>query len=114
MSTFFPKTLSVARVSGSYDSIGRWTPGTPQPIAVEGSVQPMTAAQVAQVSQGRQSSGMVSIFTDAVLQVAVEGGNNPGDILTWFDYKWEVIQKMPYDNDLIPHLEYIAENRGQA
>ena len=112
MSTLFPKPFSVSRRVTSIDSYGRATISEATSVSFLGSVQPMIGAQVSREFPGRETHGYVVIYSDTALQIAKEGTNVAGDILTWHGDKWEVVHALVWDNDLIPHYEYAAENRG--
>ena len=109
--TLFPKNHAVTRTTGGLDSDGVWVPGTPVTISFTGSVQPM-GMDAAAKAMGRDTEGAVRIFSSSKLQTNVQEGTNPGDVLAWQGHNWELVKELAFDNDLLPHFEYIAECRG--
>lgn len=111
MSTLFPKTIVVRRPTGSYVA-GIWTETTTS-STFEGSVQPITGKELEALQIGRKDIGKVKIYSSSELNVSLEGKANTGDVVEAHGSLWEIISRLPYQNDLIPHYKYIGEHRGQ-
>ena len=109
--TMFPKTINYEYHSpGAYVN-GIWTPGATQSTTFEGSVQALTAKDMQSLPVGRQDVGMVKIYADIELPMSTEGGNDAGAIVLWESKRYEIIQKMDFQNDLIEHYKYIGALR---
>ena len=109
MSVLFPKTINYIAVTGSRVK-GKWS-GSETPGTFTGNVQPLTGRELDVVQVGRKDIGKVKVYANQSLNVSVEGSNTPGDIIIWQGGRWEIIAKLPYQNDLINHYKYIAEFR---
>lgn len=111
MGSLFPKPHTIKRKTGSWVS-GRWVSNGETEILIYGSVQPMTGAQAKALPVGRENVGKIQIFCGTQLQIAIEGGDNPGDFIEWEGFKWELIWHQVYNNDILNHTYYVAEMRG--
>lgn len=109
MSVLFPKTISYFIVTGSRVK-GKWTPAENAGTFI-GSVQPVTGRDLDVVQVGRQDTGKIKVYANESLNVSKEDSNTPGDLIVWEGSKWEIIAKLPYQNNLINHYKYIAEFR---
>lgn len=112
MSTLFPKPLTAYRKAGAYDTNGVWQEAAAASIAFNGSIQPMTGAEISNLPVGRETDGKCKIFSDTRLQISQQEGDNAGDYIQWQGFTWELIWEQAYDNDLIPHSYYVGECRG--
>jgi hypothetical protein len=109
MSTLFPKTISYKAVTGSYVS-GIWVKSEATGT-FEGSVQPVTGKDLETLPTGRGDRGIVKVYSGTQLNVSRADTDNSGDIVIWEGKEWEIIQELPYQNDLIEHYKYFAEFR---
>jgi len=111
MSTLFPKTITYQQVAGSFINGVYTKVNTPSTFI--GSVQPVTGKDIESLNVGREDRGKVKIYSNTPLNVSIEGiQTKPGDVVEWQGQKWEVIQEMIFQNDLIEHYKYIGEFRG--
>lgn len=110
--TLFPKTIPYISRTGSYVS-GRWQ-NTDTPGTFTGSVQPLTGKEIEALPIARRDVGSVKIYSSTPLQVSVQGGDTPGDLVLWWGRRWEVVAELANQNDLIPHFKYIAQDAGAA
>lgn len=117
MSTLFPKTITYEAhtangSAGSYIG-GVWVPGDSEDLTFEGSVQPASGKEINSLPVGREDTGKVKIYSDRVLPVSKESGDDAGAIVQWKGQQWMVIYDAGYQNSLIPHYKYIAEYYGE-
>lgn len=114
MSTLFPRPIAVERkTDGSYQG-GIWVDGDEETIAFIGSVQPMSGKEMDALDVGRRDLGKVKVYSSTPLLVSTEGGDTPGDIVQWQGQRWELIQELRLQNDIIPHYKYVGEFRGEV
>lgn len=119
MSTLFPKQITYEyhtanATAGSYNTAGDWVPGTTGELFFLGSVQPASGKEIDSLPVGREDTGKVKIYSDRVLPVSKQGGDEAGAIVFWKNQKWEVIYELTFQNDLIPHYKYIGEYKGEV
>lgn len=113
MSTLFPKTyITEDHGAGSYVN-GKWIEGTITEGTMIGSVQSLSGKEFASLEIGRADLGKVKIYSNTELQVSNDGGDEKGTIVFYRNKRYEVIQEMAFDNDLINHFKYIAELRTE-
>jgi hypothetical protein len=111
MSTLFPKTyITQDHGEGGYID-GRWVDGAVTESTMVGSIQPLSGRELASLEIGRADLGKVKIYSSTELQVSNDGGDEKGTIVFYRNKKYEVIQEMAFDNNLISHFKYIAELR---
>lgn len=119
MSTLFPKPISYEThtagiTEGSYNAAGDWVAGSSETLIFYGSVQPASGKEIDNLPVGRQDKGMMKMYSDRVLPVSKEGGDDAGAIVFWQGDKWEVIAEGKNQNDLIPHYKYFGAYRGEG
>ena len=119
MSVLFPKKIdyeyhTANDTGGSYNTAGDWVPGDTGTLFFLGSVQPTNGKEIDSLPVGREDTGKVKIYSDRVLPVSKQGGNDAGAIVFWKNQKWEVIYELTFQNDLIPHYKYFGEYRGEV
>lgn len=102
------------RLPGAYDEHGRWQEGTTSQLTVTASVQPAKVEDVSsmmkELPEGRQSSGVVKIYSAEPLQ-RVEDGTETiqnADLIAWQGRIYEVVLCMPYQSGLLPHYKSLA------
>jgi hypothetical protein len=107
MSFFRSQTLPVIRNTGTYIK-GVWTktPGTDTTIRC--TVQPTTGEKILPLLQGRRIESLVEIITDTDLKITDPKNQVQGDIVQWQGKNYELVFKLPWQNGLINHYEYIA------
>lgn len=110
MSTLFPLPQTYYRNAGDYVD-GRWVSTVSGPLTFLGSVQPITAKDVAAGIPGRQDVGDVKVYASEALKVGEQGSLYKGDVVFWQGRYWEIMQELPHQSMLIPHFKYIAELR---
>ena len=104
MMPFFGSEISGATlttyVAGSYDSVGKWTPGveTSTPIVIYGGLQPLKMDELQLVPEGESVSSHVKTYTDVAIDTRV--GESDSDKLTvsGADYKVVKVEKRPQGN----------------
>lgn len=112
----FPSTYTVKRENnvGSYNSSGKYVPGTRTPFSIQADCQVITGKDLESLNIGRDNLGKIKIFTDEDLVVTEPGtdGTNlrNGDYIVFNSQDYEIIQKQTFGN-LIVHNEYIGELR---
>lgn len=112
MSIFFPTTITYKQVTGKYVN-GVW-----QKTEVEdtflGNVQPITGRELESLNIGRADLGKIKIYSNIELHVSKKGSTNSGDVILYQNKKYEIIQIMSYQNNLVPHYKSLAEYRGEV
>lgn len=104
--------LILREAPGSYDSsTGLYAPGARTHFTVPASVQPLSAADMQTMPEGRESRGMVKMYTSKELQVAtkqVEAGDEmkQPDRLVWRGNVYELSDSDPYQSNVISHFRY--------
>jgi prephenate dehydratase len=101
-------------VEGSYVK-GRWVEGAnPIPFTITGSVQPTSGDKLQTLLEGKRVSSIYEIITDTKLEVTDPLTGKTGDIVTIFGQDHEVIQCMPWQNNILPHYSCIAIREKEA
>lgn len=77
-----------------------------------GTVQPASGKDLESVPIGRRDKGIVKVFSGTELNVGIEGSNKSGDIILHQSKRWEIIQEMAFQNNLISHYKYFAMLKG--
>lgn len=113
MSTLFPRTIVVRHRTGSLVK-GVWVQGQVESGTFVGSVQPVRGKDLDLLPIGRRDTGSVKVYSNTPLEVASEGGNQPGDIVVWQGRQWEVVASLPYQNGVVDHYKYLATDLGEA
>ena len=114
---FFPKPYNIKTyVEGVYNGdTGLYEPGADSEIIIQANAQPVTGRELDSLDIGRNNLGKIKIYTDYELKVAIKGTGQNGDIFIFDDgFEYEVIQKLPYNSNIINHNKYIAEIRIDA
>lgn len=111
--SLFPKAFSYIRNTRSL-VLGVWTVGTPQTLTGYGSIQPISGEDSANLEPATLQKGVMVLYTTSSLQKRIEGSANMADRVLFDGGKWEVVQSMPYTNNLIPHRKYLLEYEGPA
>ena len=100
---------------GYYDSSGNYVAGTRAEITIIADIQVITGEELESLNIGRENVGKVRVFTDEELIIAEEGIDGTdlrnGDYIVFNNEDYEIIQKLDYENNIIPHYEYIGELR---
>lgn len=114
----FPKTITYEYhtadgSAGYYDTAGDWIAGTTGTSTFQGSVQPATGTDLNALPTGRETKGMVKVYSDIPLAIAKEGSGEAGAIVYWKDQKWEIVAEGKNQNELIPHYKYMAQYVGE-
>ena len=118
MSTLFPSKIiyelhTANGTAGAYNDAGDWVPGDTGDSFFMGSVQPASGKEIDSLPVGRQDTGKVKMYSDRVLPVSKQGGDEAGAIVFWNSQKWEVIYEGIYANGLLPHYKYFGEYVGE-
>lgn len=111
--SLFPKPFTIERVSRALVR-GTYVDGTPVQLTFQGTVQPLSGEDIANLEPASRSIGKVWIRTTAALRKRTDGSLEKADVLIHDGRRWEVIDNMHFDNGLIPHHKYLAEYRGKA
>jgi hypothetical protein len=114
----FGSTYTIKRnqPNGYYDNSGKYIDGIVIPdFTVEADCQSMSAKELESLNIGKDNLGKIKVFCDTELILAIPGkdGNNlqDGDRVVFLSNEYEIIQRLPFVNNIIPHFEYIAEYR---
>lgn len=111
--SLFPKPLSIIRTSRAYNQNTGKFDRTESTLTLTGanggSVQPLTGEEILSLEPGRRDKGQVWIFTRSTLVTPLEAANTAPDKLLWNGKLWEVVHRDAWDNGLIPHNRYRAE-----
>jgi hypothetical protein len=107
----FHSNISGENKTGAY--VGRlWVASPSGDVFIEGSVQPLSGFEAQNLNVGEDNLGKMKLFTDTELKVAEQGTENKGDMIYWLEDRWEVIALRSWQNNIIPHYEYVVEYRG--
>lgn len=114
----FGSTYTIKRTpaEGYYNNSGLYIEGSPEAnTSIIADIQSLTSKELESLNIGRDDLGKIKIFSDTELLVALAGedGNylQNGDKVTFLNDDYEIIQRVPFVNNIIPHFEYIAELR---
>ena len=111
--SLFPKPFIIERVSRALVR-GTYVDGTPVQLTFQGTVQPLSGEDIANLEPASRSIGKVWIRTTAALRKRTDGSLEKADVLIHDGRRWEIIDNLNFDNALIPHHKYLAEYRGKA
>jgi hypothetical protein len=111
MSVLFPKTYSYKPFNTAGFVKGRYQATYSSVTTFIGDIQPVTQEEIRSLNIGRDTNGMIKIFTDKVFNISQEGTNTNGDLITYDGKEYEVIKKSNWTGNLLPHTEYFAEFR---
>jgi hypothetical protein len=107
----FHSTISGENKTGAY--VGRlWVADPDGDVSIEGSVQPLSGFEVQNLNIGEDNQGLMKLFTDTALKVAEQGTGTKGDVIYWLEDRWEIIKLLAWQNNIIPHYEYVIQYRG--
>lgn len=115
MSTLFPKKIPYVThtkndTAGRYDEAGDYVPGVESdPLYFYGSVQPASGQDFQSLPTGRETKGIVKVYSDRELPISRTGRMETGAIFTWRGKKYEVVAEGDYANTLIEHYKYLAD-----
>jgi len=107
----FPKTHTLKSFEDGEFIKGKFIPGAQFSRNTIADIQPITGKELESLNIGRQELGKIKIYTDDIYTISKEGTTKNSDIIVWKGNDYEIIQKLPYDGDLINHNKYIAEIR---
>jgi len=107
--TLFGKTINYEQITTTF--VKGVATKTPVSSTFNGTVQPMTGKDLELVEVGREDRGKVKIYSDIRLNVGIAGSDKSGDVVEWQGEKWEIIQEMKFQNNLINHYKYFGEFR---
>ena len=107
----FPKTYILKTYKEGELVKGQFIPGAQFSRNTIADIQPITGKELESLNIGRQELGKIKIYTDDIYTISKEGTKQNSDIIVWQENNYEIIQKLPYDNNLINHNKYIAEIR---
>jgi len=115
---FFRKSYPILRDSGNGSYVrGVWTPTGQNTATTIVSIQPISGMELESLNIGQRSLGKVKAYTNEEYKIAVYDSNNTikvnGDVLIFRNEKYEVIQKLPNQSNIINHFKYVAEYRGE-
>lgn len=108
MSSFRKNYLVLREGLGSYVN-GKWVPGARSTLNILASAQPVAIGRDMQImSEGRDLSDYLKIYTDLKLNLAAQGENIQSDIFVFLGYGYELIDFFANQSDVINHYKYIA------
>lgn len=114
----FGQTYTIKRnqANGYYDNSGNYIIGTvSSDFTVTADCQSISAKELESLNTGQDNLGKIKVFCDTELIVSIPGtdGNNlqSGDRIVFLTDEYEIIQRLPFVNNIISHYEYIAELR---
>lgn len=110
--SFFGKPIQgITYTGGGYDdNTGYIGEGTPTPITINGTIQPTTGKDLDAIPENRRSSASYKIYSFDELHIA-DTDEEQSDELTIRGKQFEVIAKLPWQNDLINHFKYIVSKK---
>ena len=107
----FRQSFNVLRESiGSYVN-GVFTPGVRSIITVEASIQPVTEQDLVTAPEGRRISDMVKVYSDTLLQDAVEATGQQPDLIAWRGWAYEINSISVRQMSVISHYKYFTTRR---
>lgn len=113
--TSFRYPVSIVRRHGGHFDGPVWVSGPRQPDKILGTVQPATSGDYDQMQpllEGRRVDGMIRLYTDAMLGIAGERDNAPGDLVIWPQGlrggEYEVVARSVWQSRILPHYRYLA------
>lgn len=114
MSTTFRRPHSIERVEAPKFHRGEVSPSVHTPDTILANIQPGSPGDYTKIAVqfgGRYQTGVIKVFTNAILRVAGDTpGGSPGDRVLWEGNWYIVIQSSPYNvlgSDL-DHYKYMA------
>jgi hypothetical protein len=109
----FRKPLEIFSATGRLVR-GVWTVTETISKTIVAGVQPLTGFELQTLQQeGRVTVGSVKIYTNDVLNIGERGTDKKGDFFYWNDKKYEIVARLPYQNNIINSEKYIAEYRDE-
>ena len=111
--SLFPKPFTIERVTRALIQ-GIYVDGPATLIPLEGTVQPLSGEDLANLEPASRTIGKVWIRTTAALRKRQDNTVQRADVLIHDGQRWEIISDQHFNNGLIPHHKYLAEYRGVA
>ncbi len=106
MSSSFRKTLIRRSRTGPPTNVkGRYTPATTSDTNFKASVQPTRPHEVMHLAEGRRNSKTFWLYTDTDLNMIT--ANNP-DLVVINSEVYEVWEKGPWQNNVLPHFKVLV------
>ena len=101
-------SATATRKSGGAWVNSVWTGETTSTFTVTGSLQPLTAFQMATLPEGRQGRASYTLITKTVLQTVTS--QNP-DTISIAGVDFEVWLAQPWGDKILSHGEYILQEK---
>jgi hypothetical protein len=101
------KNLTVKRPAAGTWVGGRWQDGVIRTLTIKASVQPATTDDLQSLPESRRTLGVYRLYSDEPFQSVIEGKQNP-DIVEIYGDDYEVMQSMPWQNNLINHYKTLV------
>jgi hypothetical protein len=109
MSLFKSKTIPIKRQTPGQYVRGRWVDGPgPTEFNVDGTIQPTTGDKLQTLLEGKRIQSIMEIITSTPLRAADPKTATKGDIATINEQEYEIVQVMPWQNNILPHYSCIA------
>lgn len=96
----------IREMPGSYVD-GEWVPGSPAPVNIMASIQPVTGKDQITVPEGRRLTDFIKIYTDTEVLPVDEAASQQPDKLTWRGRDYECVQVDPRQMGVISHYKAI-------
>lgn len=111
--SLFPKAFQYQRASRTLIR-GVWSTGSSQTLTGYGSIQPVSGNDLANLEPATLQKGAMVLYTTTTMRRRTEDSSVVPDRVLFEGSKWQVVQEMPYTNNLIPHRKYVLEFEGPA
>jgi hypothetical protein len=93
---------------------GRYVPPASSPLAILGSVQPITGDELAQLPEGDRSRVVLKVYTSTELRTAQQENSGDADQLVVDGQTYEV-QRVQQERSVIPHFKaWLARKQEPA
>lgn len=95
--------------AGSWGADGKFSRGAKTELQIEASIQPLSGNMIKLLPEHRRNSESIHIFSEERLYPSDEKSQNPSDVVTYDDKKFEIFTVKKWaDVTDIPHYESIG------
>ena len=114
---FATTTVTRTRTTGTRNTSGRWTPGTPTTAPVLASVQPAGGKDLQRLPEGQRKRDAIAVWTESELIVADQYGTarQQSDRITYKGVVYECQHVEYFDAETtVPHYYAVAVRLDEA